>query len=123
MGILYVGCGGILGALARFILSRWVAGKWGGRFPLGTFVINVSGCFLLGFLITGITVSHPSWQLALGTGFLGAYTTFSTFSFETVSLWRAGAGHTGPAYAVFSVTAGLAATWLGILTGQLISNY
>src|SRR5437867_8124037 len=88
---LLVGVGGFVGANARFVMARWVGSFVEGRFPLGTFLINVSGSFLLGML--GALVSQrlvpnaDALRLALGVGFLGAFTTFSTFEYETLALF------------------------------------
>ena len=87
---LLVGVGGFIGANARFIVARVVGAMFETKFPLGTFVINISGSFLLGILGTlvaqRVMPNSESMRLALGVGFLGAYTTFSTFEFYTLSL-------------------------------------
>src|SRR5690349_6619722 len=78
--------GGGVGALARYILGLAIAERIGGRFPLGTLVINVTGSFLIGLLMTLFTERlqpHPNWRLLLVVGVLGGYTTFSTFEYET----------------------------------------
>lgn len=80
------------GAVARYLTDRFVGGPTEGAFPWGTFVINVSGSFVLGVL-TGLSLYHAfptTSTVVLGTGFCGAYTTFSTFSFETVGLLEEG---------------------------------
>lgn len=90
MPFLLVGIGGFVGANGRFLVARMVGGMVETRFPLGTFVINVSGSFLLGVLGTVIAQrvfpSSEAMRLAIGVGFLGAFTTFSTFEFETHAL-------------------------------------
>ena len=92
MPYLLVGLGGFIGANARFVVARLVGALFETRFPLGTFVINVSGSFLLGVLGTlvaqKVMPNSESMRLALGVGFLGAFTTFSTFEFETHALLR-----------------------------------
>jgi fluoride exporter len=91
--VLLVAVGGALGAAARYLLDRAIATHQTGPFPLGTLVINVSGSTALGLLL-GLAVAHrlPSSVVTLvGTGFLGAYTTFSTFTFETLRLLEDGA--------------------------------
>ena len=93
MSWLLVAVGGTLGAAARYLLDRAIATRQTGPFPLGTLVINVSGSIALGLLL-GLAVAHqlPSSVVTLvGTGFLGAYTTFSTFTFETLRLLEDGA--------------------------------
>ena len=91
-GVLWVGLGGFVGAIARYLLATWIAGRAGTAFPLGTLVINLSGSFVLGLLL-GVLENHvtpPALRLALATGFLGAYTTFSTFTYETIRLVEEG---------------------------------
>ena len=119
--ILAVGLGGFLGALARYGVNLAVARAWAGPFPLGTFVINVSGSFALGFLASvaaerlGI---GPTWRLLIGTGFLGAFTTFSTFEYETHRLVESGAWAWAAANVLASVGAGLLAVRLGAMVGR-----
>src|SRR5690242_5197554 len=79
--------GGAVGALVRYIVGSTVAAKYAGRFPLGTFLINVSGSFLIGLLMTFFTqrtTMHANWRLLLVTGVLGGYTTFSSFEYEVL---------------------------------------
>jgi CrcB protein len=93
MTVLLVAVGGALGAAARYRLDRAIAVRQGGPFPLGTLAINVSGSIALGLLL-GLALAHqvPTSIVTLaGTGFLGAYTTFSTFTFETLRLLEDGA--------------------------------
>jgi fluoride exporter len=89
MTYLLIGIGGFLGANARYLVAVWVAERLGSAFPYATLIINVSGSFILGFLggaiAEGILV-HSNWRLFFAIGFLGAYTTFSTFSFENFML-------------------------------------
>jgi CrcB protein len=84
-----IGIGGFIGAVARYALALWIGQRWGRTFPLGTFVINVSGSFFIGLLMVLLTERlsvSPQWRLLLVVGFLGAYTTFSTFEYETGKL-------------------------------------
>jgi CrcB protein len=117
-----VGIGSFVGGNARFILSRWVGGVIDGRFPLGTFLVNVSGSFLLGLigalLAQRAVPNADAVRLALGVGFCGGFTTFSTFEFETNALLEDGVWLTAILNAVQSLFAGLVALRLGLLAGR-----
>jgi len=119
---LLVGVGGFLGANARFVLARWVGGVSEARFPLGTFLINVSGSFLLGVLGGVVALKAgphgDALRLALGVGFLGAFTTFSTFEYETHALLEDGVWLTATMNVVLSLVAGLVAVRLGLLAAR-----
>lgn len=107
-----------LGGLARYVAGTWVMAKYGGRFPLGTFVINVSGSFLIGVLMTLFTERlspHPNWRLFLVVGILGGYTTFSSFEYEAYQAVRDGARWMGMLYVTGSVLVGYLGVWLGAL--------
>jgi fluoride exporter len=118
---LWVALGGALGSLARYTLGAWIFSRMGTRFPYGTFVINITGCFIIGMALT-ILDTHmelPSaWRLAVPIGFVGAYTTFSTFEFET---YRLAEGRPAIAllYVGSSVVLGYLAVYLGIQTSKL----
>lgn len=122
MPYLLVGIGGFLGANARFVLARAIGTAVATRFPLGTFAINVTGSFLLGLLGTVVaarlTPSSESMRLALGVGFLGAYTTFSTFEFETHALVEDGAWVMGTANMALSLVVGFVAVRLGVVVAR-----
>jgi len=107
-----------LGGLLRYTLGTWIMAKYGGRFPMGTFLINVSGAFLIGLLMTVLTERtqpHPNWRLFLVVGVLGGYTTFSSFEYETYQAVRDGARAMGLLYVTGSVLAGYLAVWLGAI--------
>ena len=113
---LVVLAGAGVGGLARYIFGSWIMARYGGRFPLGTFVINISGAFLIGFLMTLLTERfspHPNWRLFLVVGVLGGYTTFSSLEYETLQAVRDGARWIGLLYVAGSVIVGYLAVWLG----------
>lgn len=120
-GVLAVGAGGFVGALARWGVGLLVARYWERDFPLGTLLINLSGCFVLGLFGTlaaeRLAIS-PAWRLFVATGFTGAYTTFSTFEVETHRLVETGATGAALAYVLASVTAGFLAVRLGIFLAR-----
>jgi CrcB protein len=117
--LLAVAGGGFVGAPTRYLLDRAINGRFESDLPWGTFVINVTGSFLLG-LLTGLTLAHhlsPVAKTLLGTGFCGAYTTFSTFSFETVSLIEGGRLLEATMNALGSVVVGLVGAAAGVALG------
>lgn len=108
--------GGATGSLTRYVLGTAIMNRLGPRFPMGTFVINVTGSFLIGLLMTLFTERlqpHPNLRLLLIVGFLGGYTTFSSFEWETLSLVKDGARWLGALNVVGSVLLGYTAVWLG----------
>ncbi|HVU72396.1 MAG TPA: fluoride efflux transporter CrcB [Mycobacteriales bacterium] len=116
-----VAAAGAVGAPARYLVDTAVTHRWGRRFPLGTFVINTSGALLLGF-ITGLVLYHgvgTSTKVVIGTGFCGAYTTFSTLWFEVVRLSEDGERPTAVRYLVLSTVTGLAAAAGGLALAAL----
>ncbi len=114
-----VGLAGALGALARYVLGRFIAERAGSLFPFGTFLINVTGAFVIGllFAFTGRKLINPSVQGVLATGFLGGYTTFSTMSWEGVQLARGGSTRFSLLYFAGNVAFGLLAATLGLALG------
>lgn len=115
---LLVTLGGGLGALARFVLSGWIARRFGETFPLGTLVINVSGSFLIGLIATaagdgGRYFLSANWRQFLMIGVLGGYTTFSSFSLQTLTLALDGEWFSAGLNAVLSLVLCLLGVWLG----------
>jgi fluoride exporter len=116
--------GGGAGSMLRYVVGLWVEARTGPGFPWGTFAVNVSGCFLIGVIAT-LADEHawitPAARLALVTGVLGGFTTFSTFGLETWELVEDGRAWLALANAVASLVAGLTAVVLGVqLTRQLV---
>ncbi len=119
-----VGLGGFLGAIARFVLGDYIGGHMGSKFPYGTFVINISGSFLLGLIATvlaRVTNASPNWRYLIPIGFIGAYTTFSTFEYETFQTVQDGQLLTALLNIVLSVVLGFIALWAGVVAGRAVS--
>jgi len=115
--LIVIAVGGALGALSRYSLGIWISNKWNQGFPLHTFIINISGAFLLGFiniLFVERYALNPIWRLGIGVGFLGAFTTFSTFGYEVVTLIQEGSIYTAIWYTVFSIIVGFTGVAIGI---------
>lgn len=117
MGLVFVGIGGALGSLARYQLGRFISQRSGSPFPIGTFLINISGAILLGFL-TGLDTTE-NIGLLLGDGFLGAYTTFSTFMYEGFQLFRGNRMLNALTYIAGSLIIGVLGFVLGYLSAGL----
>jgi len=118
-----VGIGGFAGAIARFALGSYIGNRFGSRFPYGTFVINISGSFLIGFVLTMLAQRFdlsPNWRYLIPIGFIGAYTTFSTFEYETLRTVQDGQILMAFANVSLSVIVGFAAVWLGVVAGRVL---
>ena len=114
MNVLMVMIGGFFGAISRFLLSEWI--HTGSGFSLATFLINLSGCFFLGWFLTFVGQRkkvRAEFTLLIGTGFTGAFTTFSAFSLETLELFEAGHLSMGIIYVLGSTVFGLTLTYAG----------
>lgn len=121
--LLFVAAGGALGAVARFALSALVHAWWPMRFPLATLGVNVLGSFLIGLLYVLIAergLLHPDWRSVAMVGFLGAFTTFSTFSLEMVNLLEQGYFAYALAYVAASVVLCVGSAWAAIVIARLI---
>jgi CrcB protein len=121
--ILILGSAGFIGTLARYYMQGFVQSSTGSAFPFGTMVVNVSGCFILGFLnelFTERFLIDPQWRIFFTIGFCGAYTTFSTLAFETFSLTERSEFWYATANVFFSILLGLIFLWLGVLLARLI---
>jgi len=114
---LVVGVGGALGAVARWYVTDWIRHLAGAQIPWGTMAVNVLGSLALGFLMVWLQARAPSAQIRelIGVGFLGSFTTFSTYSYETVALVRAGEVWRAGGYALGSLALGIVAVLAGAL--------
>lgn len=120
--ILAVSAGGVVGTLLRFAVSSWVNSHLPRYFPLATLIVNLLGCLLIGYLY-GLFLSRPELPAELRSGlilgFLGAFTTFSSFSLDTLRLLENGAAGVALGYISLSVLGGLLATWAGLGLAKL----
>ncbi len=120
---LLIGLGGALGSVARYWVGSTISGRVGARFPYGTFTINMTACVIIGFALTVLgkrAGMNPAWRYLIPVGFVGAYSTFSTYEWETLSTLRSGAFAMAAVYALGSLVLGLAAVWGGAALGELL---
>jgi fluoride exporter len=113
---LLIAAGGALGSIARYWVGSTVSGRMGARFPYGTLLVNITACVVIGFTLTYLGKRadlNPAWRYLIPIGFIGAYSTFSTYEWETLSTMRSGAFLLAGIYAIGSMVLGLAATWCG----------
>jgi fluoride exporter len=118
-----IGIGGFAGAIARYWSGSYIGERMGTRFPYGTFVINISGSFLIGLIMTVLaekTHWNPNWRYLIPIGFIGAYTTFSTFEYETLRGVQDGQLFVSFLNITLSVVIGFAAVWAGVAAGRAI---
>ena len=123
MDYLMISIGGILGANARYLVADWAAQRFGSGFPYGTFIINISGSFFLGLFMAFLqdrAFIHPNYRLFFATGFCGAYTTFSTLTYESLRLFQDGSVLLGFTNLAGSLIIGMAAVLAGFLIGSAI---
>lgn len=121
----FIALGGALGALGRYIVSTWVGNRSSIVFPWGTFSVNVLGCFVLGVIYilgTEKLMISANMRTFLTVGFLGAFTTFSTFSLDTLKMMLSGEEKIAFIYVMVSIVIGLIATYLGMVIAKLIYN-
>jgi len=114
---IFIALGGSLGALARVWVGSAVAGKLGTRFPYGTFVINITACIIIGFSLEFLdhhVELNPAWRYLIPTGFVGAYSTFSTFEWETFTNLQIGSYLIAGLYIGLSIVLGLIGVWCGV---------
>jgi CrcB protein len=119
----FIAFGGALGSIARYWVGSTISGRFGTKFPLGTFVINMTACVIVGFALTYMGKRadlNPAWRFLIPIGFIGAYSTFSTYEWETLSSLRSGAFLLAALYAIGSLFLGLVAVWAGSLLAEIL---
>lgn len=122
---LWIGLGGFIGANTRYVLQQWAAALWGADFPYGTLLINVSGSFVIGLfltLATGRLALPPEYRLFVAVGFLGGYTTFSSFSYETLRLLEQGLWWPAAFYFLGNTGLGMLGVFLGVALARLLEG-
>ena len=120
---LLIAVGGAAGAMARYAVGAWAAQRFGPRFPVGTFLINLSACFLIGLVVEYLnrhTGLSAAWRFLIPTGFIGAYSTFSTFELEAWTDCSRGAYAIGMAYVLASLVGGFLLVALGAAVGRAL---
>jgi CrcB protein len=118
-----IGIGGALGSIVRFSVGTYIGSRLGVRFPYGTLVINITGSFLIGVVLTVLGARadwSPYWRYLVPIGFLGGYTTFSSFEYETLRTIQDGQIGLGLLYVAASVVVGFAAVWGGVIAGRAL---
>ncbi|MGC1783557.1 MAG: fluoride efflux transporter CrcB [Acidobacteriaceae bacterium] len=120
----FIAIGGSLGAIARYWVGAAIADRMGTKFPYGTFVINITACLIIGFSLVFLdrrTELSPAWRFLIPVGFVGAYSTFSTFEWETFTTLQTGAFFLAALYVALSFFLGLIAVWCGVLLARAVS--
>ena len=122
--LLWICLAGAAGTAARYLIGLWSVGRFGPTFPYGTLIVNLTGCFLIAFVME--VAAARSWpettRLAVTVGFLGGFTTYSSFNFETTRLAQTGILSGASAYVLATLVGGLAAGILGMLAARLLLN-
>ena len=117
-----VALGGAVGSVARYWVGSTIANRFGTKFPYGTFLVNITACVIIGFSLTFLgkrAELSPAWRFLIPIGFVGAYSTFSTYEWETLSTIRSGAFLLATLYVVGSFVVGLAAVWFGAFLAEV----
>jgi len=118
-----VAIGGACGSVLRFWVGSYVSNRTGARFPAGTFLVNITASFLIGFLVTILAAKvswSPQWRYLILIGFIGGYSTFSTFEFETFRIFQEGEFLMAGLNVLLSVVVGFISVWLGVISGKTI---
>jgi CrcB protein len=121
--LVFIAIGGAGGAVSRYLISNYLNGRFHPHFPYGTLAVNLVGSFCIGImyvLIAEKMLLHPDWKNVLMIGFLGAFTTFSTFSLETITLLESGEIGAAATYSIGSLLLCIMAAWLAITLARMI---
>jgi CrcB protein len=119
---LLIAIGGALGSLTRYLVGSTIVNRMGTRFPYGTFVINITACLIVGFFLAAVgqrAEVNPAWRFLIPIGFVGAYSTFSTFEWETFVHLQTGDFLIAALYVSLSILVGLVAVWLGVVLARI----
>jgi CrcB protein len=120
---LLIAAGGALGSMLRFFVGTWVAQRFGGRFPMGTLVVNITACFVIGFALEYLgrhAALSPAWRFAIPIGFVGGFSTYSTFEWEIWSTLTGGAFPVAVLYVILSLAVGLVAVGAGVAAARAL---
>lgn len=120
---LWIAVGGALGSIARYWIGSAVGSRMGIKFPYGTLIVNMTACVIIGFTLAYFgrrADLSAEWRYFLPIGFIGAYSTFATYEWETLSTLRSGAFALAALYAIGSLILGLAAVWAGSVLGEIL---
>ena len=120
---LLIAVGGALGSVARYWVGSTISSRVGVRFPYGTLIVNLTACVIIGFTLTFLGKRadlDPAWRFLIPIGFIGAYSTFSTYEWETLSTLRSGAFLLAGLYAIGSLILGLIAVWGGAALAEVL---
>lgn len=121
MHFLWICLGGGIGTGARYLIGAWAIDRLGTSFPYGTIIVNFTGCFLMAALVHAVAVTSalsPEWRAALTVGFLGGFTTYSSFNQETVQLLASGSAGLALGNVAVTLFGGFAMAWLGLLAAR-----
>jgi fluoride exporter len=121
---LMVALGGAVGSVLRFWAGSYVSSRMGSRFPYGTFIINITASFVIGLVMTVLSEKahwSPNWRYLVAIGFLGGYSTFSAFEYETFRVFQDGEFLIASMNVALSVVVGFVSVWLGVVAGRMVS--
>jgi len=124
MTVVWVMVAGGLGSGARYLVGQWASHAIGASFPYGTLIVNLAGCFALGAVVQLATAGNwsPEWRATIAAGFLGGFTTYSSFNQETIAMLSGGTAGLGAVYVAVTLAGGLAAGSLGLAAARFLQS-